>query len=1578
MNPTEGGQHGGVSRENNRLYEVTRGMEQPMSPAEVGNRSLADELGEDDDFDGAVEGDVPDGDGTNDYHEGQSPFENETPGMEELGLPSDIPDIGPETPPMASPADSGSIPDDTPSLIGSQASIPVRLAASPSVRGSISRSPSGALQPFERRFQSRFSASPSPSPRTGSPGFLRDHSRQSSMASEIPNISDAGTQDIYDAPWEVVRWTRLRKIAGQAFSEVGKRQFGTPTCLAVSASIVIGTSKGLVLVFNYHQTLKHILGQGSRAAESGAVTSLALAADYSTIAAGHATGHIFTWEIAHPGQPFLHIPPVTRSGQGNFPDGHVPGRAVLHVGFLGTRHTALVSADDGGMAFSHLATRGLGSLGRSVRTTRLLGRYPSPNPQDDLTRKPSSVLAFAPLPLGNVEQATDTMGLTALLTPYILVVVSTTPLAQTQHKAARPKDTAAHGAVSGCLAWFPAVKLKNPINGKDVSSTKLVYCWSDVLTVVEVEVGEQDDSTKEKQPSISFHARSKWQCEEAIVAVQWLSRSVIGALTISQRLVIIEDGTLHVMDSVDLLQRHIYHQDFFSEQLHSVVERNEHNSYMHGVVADAFLMSFRAYKGRLFLLGFSDISVGTLSNWADRISALVENGNDIGAIKLAITYYNGDAGRVSVGLPEDTTARHELVKERLLELLTASIQFRVSENAPDDGQLSDVITECFRACLLMSETSFLLEDIYEIVKDAEQETEFLELLEEHVMDDDITALPPVLLKDAVNYFVSRQRDARLEEMLCRLDAHTFDIDEITKLCKRHLLYDALIYVWNQALFDWVTPLAELIALIRDRDMTNGTSDHTMEDKMDAANKSFSYLAFSLTGRLYPKGDFMDDEQADTIKQDLYKFLFSDQIVPWPPGSSTLVRTKAASDDEPTFPYLRLLLGFDTASFMSMLNEAFEDPFLNANQEQDHDGLSTPTINGTTSKITRQQIVSVLLDVMSESEFEPDQTIYLDMFIARTLPKYPQFIILSGSSLQRSLTRLCTLDSDDLADECQLSVEYLLSIYHPSMTQDLIELLRQANFYRVLKSIYRSERRYEDLVKMYFQDAKDHEDIFNDLSTCFTSDIPIKQRLGVEQLLCFHATQLAFIDLTQAAAVLARYASHIIPAFLENLQESRLQFAFLRSLLEPDLDRHYKERGSRITVSENLVTTYGEQYVKLMCEHDPTHVADYVRLLKSGDLQLSKILPLMEENGVIDAAVLLLAQDGLARDAMDRLVKHLQSLQNALCSLMEAIAEAPDPASSQEAATDLVEAIEKYVKLGVWLCQGQTQIASRRQRPNLPSSLASTTNENDLDLDEYLWLTLIDLLVSISKELTATVSSIQQPSRTEAEKPILALRSLVQQVFTALLSSTATPSPATAGSSAPTANVRRLRQANHSFLHIFRAFLTRAAASAPSLSDLRAVLLDIFAAYAYEADVLALSSQLLGADAFEEIAEVHALRQRGWRARAQVCEKCKLRAWGPGIGDGVWDEFLVVETERAARKSGKTGGAEMGRGKGKEVGGGLGRTEEMEAARKRMRLVVFVCRHVFHQACLDEMGAGGKDEEGRYTCPLCVEKADANA
>lgn len=150
-----------------------------------------------------------------------------------------------------------SIPDDTPSIKGSLASSPSRHARV----SAYGRSPTPSLRPFDRRFQARLS-SPQNSSRAASPAFLQSHSRTTSVNSQL--ISKVGDIDADQVPWEVVRWTRLRKITGQAFSEVGKRSFGRPTCITISTTIALGTSKGLILIFDYNQNLKSIIGSGTK------------------------------------------------------------------------------------------------------------------------------------------------------------------------------------------------------------------------------------------------------------------------------------------------------------------------------------------------------------------------------------------------------------------------------------------------------------------------------------------------------------------------------------------------------------------------------------------------------------------------------------------------------------------------------------------------------------------------------------------------------------------------------------------------------------------------------------------------------------------------------------------------------------------------------------------------------------------------------------------------------------------------------------------------------------------------------------------------------------------------------------------------------------------------------------------------------------------------------------------------------------------------------------------------------------------------------------------------------------------
>lgn len=1210
--------------------------------------------------------------------------------------------------------------------------------------------------------------------------------------------------------------------------------------------------------------------------------------------------------------------------------------------------------------------------------------------------KPSTVLAFAPLPLGNVERSTDTFGLTAMLTPYLLVIVSTTPVAQTQHKSARPKDVPAHSAMTGCLAWFPAVKLKapDPHTGSDISKVKLAYCWSNILTVLDVDEYPRDD--KDQPPTFRFKARSRWKCEEAIAAVQWLSRSVIAVLTISQRMIVLEDRSMRMTEAFDLLQKYIYHADLFSNQLHTLVEQHDENdTSMHGVVADAFYMSFKAYKGRVFLLGFNEVTIGALSNWADRLIATMENGDYIGAIQLAASYYTGDSDKLTVGLPEDANLRHSMVRDKVMEIISASLKYAFGQRqhnleAADDDHMKQLAEASFAACSSIDNTDFLFEELYDWYDDADIGGIFLECLEPYILEKTISIIPPTVVKNMVSHYVTKGWEGRLEEMLCHMETATLDLDQITLLCKQHSLYDALVYVWNQALGDYITPMIDLLSLVIPLIVDGNLTAGNMADDFFSVNalKIFPYLSYTLTGRVYPNGDILDEESANKAKAEIYWFLFSGKTVTWPKGSGQEFRTIPNAEPQPAFPYLRLVLKFDAPSFLSALNEAFEDPFLNDLPEQQH-------VNGDTNgdmpeeqifgrSINRQYILSILLDVMNPNEFAPEDTIYLDMFIARNLPKFPQYLLFSGTTLSRVLTGLCNYPGEDLADDAQLSAEYLLSIYHPSDMPELMPLFKRAGFYRILKRIYKVDKHYDMLVQTYFEDREDQELVFECITDCLRPHAGLKARQIQEVLdvVKEHARDLLELSPERTAQTLGSQDLALHQHVLDSATDAGdLQHAYLKTLLESE-DSSSEERP---TPERDLV----ERYVQLMCNFEPAHVSDYVGMVQSSDLRLEKLLPTMEEAGVIDAAVVLMAREGQVQDAMSRLIKHLGTLESAMQGLLTGAETQGNALNLQYAAEDLLQALQKYVHVGIWLCQGQTKISAKKT--NVVSKKAKSAVEA-LSPSETLWLNLIDACVQITKRLSPAIISVTDQSDSEEgwdeDKLIALLRSLVQHTFTALLTTTSSQTTAQTGT-------RLLSSAgsNLSFLRILRAFLMQAAASSPDLADLRGVLASIFSAYAYEESILRLSNRLLERSLFVDVQQSVELRQRGWRPRGSTCEACSRRVWGPGVAGAAvfeaWEDRQAIEDKRrkerqadvSERAKGDVGEADHGaKGKGIEMrassmvpesgessGAGTGKDRPVEP------LVVLACRHIYHQSCLDslqerqENGDVGRERE--YRCPI---------
>jgi hypothetical protein len=403
-------------------------------------------------------------------------------------------------------------------------------------------------------------------------------------------------------PPKTLKWSTLRKATALIYptgEESERGMIGLPTVLAVNGIIVIGTDRGWVGIFDFAQNLISICGTEAigkswslffpflyynltigdmreltqrrtafTANESGAVTALAISQDHTFVAIGHTTGFIHLYSLASSSPPPLtlrptrSVPPTTLaliiSGR---KEGHLIHSKILRIGFVGARHTALVSSDDKGLAFFHTLGRVL--LLASTDIIRMLGKYPDsvtapPPPSSafntaevsDVTKrklKKSIILDMISLPLGPSLHPSDSHSLVSLLTPSKLVIVGLKPNPRTWWRAT--PTSSSPNTSSGVMAWYPSITrsfstsgVDGEAEGEEGSDPLLAFSWNSRIRFVRViEERSSSRASNEKSDAEVEEVKRKsstidiefveiesegWECEETILALQWYNERV--------------------------------------------------------------------------------------------------------------------------------------------------------------------------------------------------------------------------------------------------------------------------------------------------------------------------------------------------------------------------------------------------------------------------------------------------------------------------------------------------------------------------------------------------------------------------------------------------------------------------------------------------------------------------------------------------------------------------------------------------------------------------------------------------------------------------------------------------------------------------------------------------------------------------------------------------------------------------------------------------------------------------------------------------------------------------------------------
>ena len=293
----------------------------------------------------------------------------------------------------------------------------------------------------------------------------------------------------------------------------------------------------------------------------GAVTALALSFDHTYVAVGHATGYVQLYDLRSPKVPARVVAPTTLAAVASGrQEGHLAGSRIVSIGVIAGRHTALVSADDSGLAFYHRL--GKVFLVDATDILRILGKYPDEDVPEGpaalghrlrrrKTRKPATILAMAPLPFGTSAHPTDAYNLIALLTPIKLVIVGLKPSPKTWYRRHRESDdeVGSKSRFKGTLAWFPSVSLgadltsaaerdskKIQANGVHPSSTPtLVYSWGETLHLLKVTESKITESVKDAKTGkvktvevgrMVFEEVGSWTASDNVFALQWLNVNV--------------------------------------------------------------------------------------------------------------------------------------------------------------------------------------------------------------------------------------------------------------------------------------------------------------------------------------------------------------------------------------------------------------------------------------------------------------------------------------------------------------------------------------------------------------------------------------------------------------------------------------------------------------------------------------------------------------------------------------------------------------------------------------------------------------------------------------------------------------------------------------------------------------------------------------------------------------------------------------------------------------------------------------------------------------------------------------------
>ncbi|GMF04549.1 unnamed protein product [[Candida] boidinii] len=507
-------------------------------------------------------------------------------------------------------------------------------------------------------------------------------------------------------------------------------------------------------------------------------------------------------------------------------------------------------------------------------------------------------------------------------------------------------------------------------------------------------------------------------------------------------------------------------------------------------------------------------------------------------------------------------------------------------------------------------------------------------------------------------------------------------------------------------------------------------------------------------------------------------------------------------NEPAFPYLFLLLKYDSCQMFACLNEAFEDDLMNDDEINYYSNgsgnsgsysasasasasTSSPSsssassswnTNGYELKVSRQYIIEILLGIFNENydDFTPNDKTYLAIFIARNYPKYNQFLRLSDYILDDIIDKLCKYSDPNLKDDCELSLQSLLSIYKPTHIDTMIPIFEKVGFYNALLSIYRSENKVLDLLELWLKTKQDTKrkkhgavkDTENNSDKDFLSDFKIEElfnsipemieacilsvddfyKIELENL--FKDNLEIFINTNpiEICKIFNKYLPSISIEIL-NLQDSLNKYYYIKELI--DLE---KQSALSFPLSKDIKF----EYIKLLNEYEKSKMKGYILSLDESLIDFEKLIYFLKQNRLRNIVYEIYKKDRKYEEALREVIAELNSIGDELIEKLDSDENTAEKDAkllnnnNDDYYKDIELKLWDYLIMGFDVCEEYQKF----ERSNIHNG-TSKKNKKELTKSESMLLliteTNVKLFIRVNRRLIDNINNEPELLTDEKDK-----------------------------------------------------------------------------------------------------------------------------------------------------------------------------------------------------------------------------------